>query len=410
MPTIQSHMLTPKSLDKIKTDMRSSLTKGRLHFAAHSHHPWPEATQAAQNQYWLDSTKHLDSKWGNIFSEVMPQARKHIAQLTGIKDSTQIIEGTNTFEFVGRIFSCLDFSKPIRILTTDSEFYSFARVASRLTENANVKIDFVPTQPFATFEERFAEKAKSQNYELIFSSLVFFNSGFYATGLLEKLDQLNLATDRSKTQPTIIAVDLYHAYGAVPLELEKYAQKMFFMGGSYKYLSSGEGACFLTVPKDCQLRPWQTGWFADYKSLENGVKDKISYSNDGHRFAGATYDPTPWYRFNAVVKWWGENSLTPATIHAHVRGLQDYFVKQLATHKTLWTPSDVLGYQDHKDWANFLALKTENPQKVVQDLRAQDIFVDARNEFVRFGFGYYQSTDDIDQLFKALVAYKATTK
>jgi len=395
--------------------MRSSLTKGRLHFAAHSHHPWPEVTQAAQNQYWLDSTKHLDSKWNPIFSEVMPQARKYVAQLLGIKDSTQVIEGTNTFEFVGRLFSCLDFSKPIRVLTTDSEFYSFSRVANRLTENTNIKIDFVPTQPFATFEERFVEKAKSQNYELIFSSLVFFNSGFYATRLLEKLDQLNSSanlktgstTQAQSTKPqTIIAIDLYHACGAVPLELEKYAQKMFFMGGSYKYLSSGEGACFLTVPKNCELRPWQTGWFADYKSLENGVKDKISYSNDGHRFAGATYDPTPWYRFNAVVKWWDENSLTPATIHDHVRGLQAYFIKQLATHKTQWDASDILGYQDHKDWANFLALKTVNPQKVVQDLRAKDIFVDARNEYVRFGFGYYQSTDDIDQLFKVLVQYE----
>ena len=28
----------------------------RLHFAAHSHHPWPDATQAAHARYWEDAT------------------------------------------------------------------------------------------------------------------------------------------------------------------------------------------------------------------------------------------------------------------------------------------------------------------------------------------------------------------
>ena len=28
---------------------------GLLHFSAHSHHPWPDATEAAHAQYWRDS-------------------------------------------------------------------------------------------------------------------------------------------------------------------------------------------------------------------------------------------------------------------------------------------------------------------------------------------------------------------
>ena len=409
--------MTQQALQKIKAGFSSSLPKGRLHFAAHSHHPWPDVTQAAHNQYWDDSTKYLDSKWDHIFAEVLPRSRENIAQLLGLKDPSQIIEGINTFEFVSRLLSCLDFSKPVKILTTDSEFYSFTRLSRRLLENPNITVDVIATQPFNNFEERFIEKAKSQKYDFIFSSLVFFNSGFYATKLLEQLLTLtetqvgtsqakdsrsNVASQAKDTPTPIIAVDLYHAYGAIPLELEKYSQKIFFIGGGYKYISAGEGACFLTVPKNCQLRPWQTGWFADYKSLEEGVHDTVSYAPDASRFAGATYDPTPWYRFNAVAKWWSENNLTPQSIHAHVRDLQKYFIQQLSSHKTLWTPADVVGFQEHADWAHFLCLKTSSPQQVVQDLREQDIFVDARGHFVRFGFGYYQSTADIDQLFKAL--------
>lgn len=32
----------------------------RLHFAAHSHHPWPDVTFEAQQQAWLDAATHQD--------------------------------------------------------------------------------------------------------------------------------------------------------------------------------------------------------------------------------------------------------------------------------------------------------------------------------------------------------------
>ena len=35
----------------------------RLHFAAHSHHPWPDATEAAHARYWDDAATRADRKW-----------------------------------------------------------------------------------------------------------------------------------------------------------------------------------------------------------------------------------------------------------------------------------------------------------------------------------------------------------
>ena len=36
---------------------------GRLHFAAHSHHLWPDASFAGQVECWDDAARLADRKW-----------------------------------------------------------------------------------------------------------------------------------------------------------------------------------------------------------------------------------------------------------------------------------------------------------------------------------------------------------
>ena len=57
-----------------------------LHFAAHSHHPWPDVTAAAQAQCWADAARLLDAKWGHIFAEVIPRAQRHVARRLNLAD------------------------------------------------------------------------------------------------------------------------------------------------------------------------------------------------------------------------------------------------------------------------------------------------------------------------------------
>ena len=105
---------------------------GRLHFAAHSHHPWPDATEAAHARYWSDSAQLADRKWQKIFGEVLPAAQDHVARITGLSDARQVAFAPNTHEFVSRIYSCFDPAKPLRVLTSSAEFHSFRRQTRRL--------------------------------------------------------------------------------------------------------------------------------------------------------------------------------------------------------------------------------------------------------------------------------------
>src|SRR5690606_4676641 len=102
------------------------------------------------------------------------------------------------------LFSSLDTSKEIRILSTDSEFYSFNRQANRFSELSNVHITKVETQPFHDFEERFITEAKKGNYDLIFFSHVFFNSGYAC--------DIDLILKEIRSTASVIVVDGYHSF------------------------------------------------------------------------------------------------------------------------------------------------------------------------------------------------------
>src|SRR5581483_5601662 len=143
---------------------------GRLHVAAHSHHPWPDVTFEAQQQAWLDAARLIDGKWDEIFGAVLPEAAGHICRRLGLSDPEAIAFAPSTHALVMRLVSSL--TPPVRILTTDAEFHSFARQAARLEEDGLAGVERVPAEPFASFPERFADAAARGGHDLVYLSHV----------------------------------------------------------------------------------------------------------------------------------------------------------------------------------------------------------------------------------------------
>ena len=156
---------------------------GRLHFAAHSHHPWPDATLAAQEQCWLDAATLLDRKWEHVLGEVVPRAQGHVARLLGLSDARQVTFAPNTHELVSRLYSCLDDRRPARVLTSAHEFHSFRRQTLRLEEAGRIVVERVAAEPWAEFVERFTAAERSARWDMVFVSHVFFDSGFVVPDL-----------------------------------------------------------------------------------------------------------------------------------------------------------------------------------------------------------------------------------
>lgn len=358
----------------------------QLHFAAHSHHPWPDCTFEAHKQYWLDSAKLLDTKWNYIFSEVIPKTQKNISEILNLSHPEMITMAPNTHEFVLRLFSCFE-KDSIKVLTTDSEFHSFKRQLQRLQETKRVEAKIIPVEPYETFEERWSYEIENSKFDMIFTSQVFFNSGLTCPALDTWVP--DVPTD------TMIVIDGYHAFCAVPTDLKNFENRIFYVAGGYKYAQGGEGICFLVVPKNSKLRPVNTGWFASYETLSGQASKEVQYSDNGMRFAGSTFDASGCYRFNSVIETFKKAKLDFKSIHNKVLGLKKYFVQGLEKNPNSFLKvSDIIENPD----AHFITFRTNFANEIEHILLKNNIIVDSRGDRLRFGFGLYHDFKDIDLL------------
>lgn len=368
----------------------------RLHFAAHSHHYWPDCTRDAQLACWDDAARLTDRKWEHVFGSIIPKAQAHIARHLGLSQPQSLVFAPNTHELITRLLSCFEQNRPLRILTTDSEFHSFTRQLARYEELPNVKVERISTEPFKDFASRFIAQAERGDYDLVFVSQVFFNSGFV-------FDQTKELVDRLRATKTVIVIDGYHAFCAIPVDLKAIEDRVFYLAGGYKYAQAGEGACFMHVPAGCELRPLDTGWFAGFSQLKSSRSDQVQYAADGSRFWGSTFDPSGLYRLNAVMDWWQRDGVTIEVIHQHIRKLQTHFLKLLdeANLKLINRGNLMNGNQLDKQ-GHFLTFKTNEAQRLHDELLTRHVIVDYRGDRLRFGFGLYHELSTVEQLIKRL--------
>ncbi len=363
----------------------------RLHFAAHSHHLWPDVTFEAQQQAWRDAAEHVDGKWEQVvFAEVVPAAQRRIAGVLGLPDPATIAFAPNTHELLVRLVSCLE--PPVAILTTDGEFHSFARQTRRWEEAGFAKVERVAIEPFATFRERLVAAVEAGGHDLVYVSHVFFDSGFVTP---------DLQAIAAAAAPGFVAIDGYHGFMALPTDLGPLAARTFYIAGGYKYAMAGEGACFMHCPPGFGERPVDTGWFAAFGELESAPGDgRVAYARGGARFAGATFDPTALYRLNAVLALLQQEGVTVADIHDHVRHLQNRFLA--GVDGTTLDRASLVPDESMTERGHFLTFRRPDAGDVYETLTARNVVTDHRGDRLRIGFGIYHDESDVDELLGRL--------
>jgi selenocysteine lyase/cysteine desulfurase len=362
-----------------------------LHVAAHSHHPWPDVSYDAQIAAWNDAARLLDRKWDHVFAHVIPAAQRHIARQLALPDPASIAFGPNTHSFVLRLLSCLPRDRPLRVLTTGSEFMSFARQMARLEEDGAAVVTRVATEPFDTFEARFAAEAAKGGHDLVFFSQVFFDSGYAVRDAAAIVRAI-------KDAATLVVIDGYHGFMAVPTDIGAVANRAFYLAGGYKYAMAGEGVCFLHCPPGYGPRPRDTGWYAGFSALEGGGAG-VGYAADGSRFLGATFDVTALYRFNAVQDWLAAEGQSVPAMLAQVRGVERAF---LAASRSPDAGVASLIVPDAARRGRILAFRTPKAGAIVERLAAQNIIADHRGDRLRIGFGIYHAAQDAARVAAAL--------
>ncbi len=328
----------------------------------------------------------VDEKWDHVFGDVFETARSHVARILGLPDPATVTFAPNVHEFVMRLASC--FTTPFRLVTTDAEFHSMRRQAARWEEAGVARVTRVPAEPFATFSERFAAAVAAEAPDLVYLSHVFYDSG-HVVPVLETIAEAAPAA-------SFVVVDGYHAFMAMPTDIGSLADRIFYVGGGYKYAMAGSGACFMHCPPGYGPRPVDTGWMAAFGALTS-TGDEVAYGEDGSRFFGATFDPSPFYRFNAAQQMLADENVSVSAIHDHARSMQRRFVAGLDTGAL--APGMVIpAWDSAAARGNFLTFRTERAGELHRALRGNGVITDHRGDRLRFGFGVYHEPGDVDRL------------
>jgi selenocysteine lyase/cysteine desulfurase len=366
---------------------------GRLHFAAHSHHLWPDASFEGQMEAWNDAARLADRKWDKVMDEVWPAAQAEVAAELGTGQPEAIVFAPNTHDFLVRLFAAVASSWPIRVLTSDGEFHSARRQFARWEEAGAAVVERIAAEPFDSFSDRFLEAARSGGHDFIFVSQLMFASG-------RAFDRVVELGSLGRTDGPWVVIDGYHAFMALERPFaEGGASSAFYLGGGYKYAMSGEGCAFMHAPPGFGPRPRITGWFAEFEDLTL-PPGRVGYAKDASRFLGATFDPSALYRFTAVRRMLAANGLTTARISAHVESLQRQLLDTIGA--TALRGAELLNPLDGKPHARFLAFRSANAQRWYAELKARNVITDVRGDVLRIGFGIYQDEDDVSRLVELL--------
>jgi selenocysteine lyase/cysteine desulfurase len=365
----------------------------RLHFAAHSHHLWPDASFDGHMQAWEDAARLADRKWDKVMDEVWPTAQAEVAAELGTNQPDAIVFAPNTHDFLLRLMAAVSETWPIRVLTSDGEFHSARRQFARWEESGAATFERISVEPFDGFSDRFLAAAQDGGHNLILVSHVMFGSG-------RTFDRVEELASLAKPDGPWVVVDGYHAFMALDRPFAGSAPtSAFYLGGGYKYAMSGEGCAFMHAPPGFGPRPRITGWFAEFEDLTL-PPGSVGYAKDASRFMGATFDPSALYRFTAVRRMLSDNGLTTARISAHVEGLQRQLLGGIGP--TPLGQAELLNPLDGRPHARFLAVRSPNAQRWYAELKAKNVITDVRGDVLRIGFGIYQDEDDVDQLVRLL--------
>lgn len=391
-------------------------------YTAHSHHFWPDCTEQAVLDYWHDSAKLVDDKWELIFGEKIPLLKKHLASWLQISDSNQFVFAPNTHELIYRLLTTFKSGKKIKVLTTRSEFHSFSRQIKIYEELGLAEVEYINTEPIADLKNEVEVKLARTTYDLIFISHVFFNSGLVVSN-----ETLDLIYKSTKNLNTLVVIDAYHSFMALPFSMQAYEDHFFYLAGSYKYASAGEGLCFMYIPPKYSLTPIYSGWFADFGGLSNKNGNQIKYDPGAASMAGSTMDYSTLYKLLSIFDTYKRMNITAEDIHSSVLEKQFNFLKALEelpsnsfnkihNHlkiskilnekfsssnefkqnyfgETLSTQSSV-SKRNSLSHGHFFAFEVgslEACSELHQALRLNKIYTDFRGSRLRFGFGIFQN-------------------
>lgn len=361
--------MTPFTRQEIEDQIAplfSRHTPKGIYLANHSLGRPLDATQDRISEYLSHWYEDLDDAW-TPWLNTLDSYHEKVKSLLRLPDSGSVTLKTSAGQALRAILNCFP-NQTLNIVTSSLEFDSIDFILRTYEHHGLAKLNFIePRQdgPVPLFHADDFIKALPQS-NLLILSVVNFTTG-------QVFPDLDRVITEAQKQNCRVILDCYHSFGVID---QLWPNADFAIGGSYKYVHGGPGSCWLAVNNNENLRSLDTGWFAK--------KELFGYARTAERAEDHR-------------AWWES---TPPVIQAYqalagLEYLEQFTIERLRATNLAQQAEMREFFRQHNipifeptnphEFGAFSLLPAKNHIEIVSYLKEQNIRVDSRNGFVRFG-------------------------
>lgn len=338
----------------------------RIYLANHSLGRPPDAMQADVSEALAAWYEGMGEAWIRWNAEIVDY-RARIAALLGVADATAVIPKANAGQGLRAVLNTWD--RPLRVVATRGEFDSLDVILREYAQRGRLELRLVAPGQDGRFAADALCDAITPGVDLVVLSPVMFQTGQVVPDVAGLVRHAHAAGSQ-------VLLDVYHALGVVPLDLTA-LDADFAVGGSYKYLRGGPGACFLYVhPRHLArgLRTLDTGWFAKQAPFDYARPEPPRYAPGGDGWLESTPAVLPVYQARAGLIF--TLAVGVERLRAHSLRLQRQLIGLLSEYGI-----DARG--GSADHGAFVVVRNAAARAWVVALREHHVIADARGDWLR---------------------------
>jgi kynureninase len=317
-----------------------------------------------------EATSVWETKLGDAWDTWLAEQgdfRARIAQLIHAPRVDCIVPKTSAGQGLRAILNALP-GTPC-VLSTRGEFDSIDLLLKQYASLRRIEMRWMEADAEGLFTMPGIMQHLRQGIDLVVISQVMFTNG----QAVHNLEQL---ADACHSIGARLLVDSYHAIGVFPVDVAA-MRADFVIGGSYKYLRGGPGACFLYLSPDILasgLRPLDTGWFARENTFGYERRDPPLLRAGGDAFLESTPPVLTYYQARSGQQF---------TLAMTVERLRDYGQKQLSRLKLYLADAGIEAIGGDADHGAFLSIRHANASSLAKKIAESNVISDVRGEWLR---------------------------
>ncbi len=258
----------------------------------------------------------------------------------------------------------------VRVVATTGEFDSLDVILREYARRGRIEVDWVVARDGGHFDTGDIIAAVRRGCDLVVVSDVLFASG-------QRLGDVHAIVAAAHAAGARLLLDVYHSLGVFDVDVAG-LDVDYAVGGCYKYLRGGPGACFLYVAPaiaDASVTTLDIGWFAKATPMAFARDERVrQLAAGGDGWLESTPPVLPYYQARA-----GQQlvlALGVARVRAHSLRLQQRLVALLRAH-------GIAAHGGTEDRGAFVVVHDPRAGAWAAALAARGIAVDARGPWLR---------------------------